>query len=203
MKLRFTKILLLTCALIFARGNWFALAQSNGVPGSTDYSAFSRFISARNIFDPNRYAKIGSRPRPRPRPYTYSKSAPTFSLVGTMSYGKGLFAFFDGNDSDLKKILKVNGEIADYTVTKISPTVVTLQSADKKQIELRVGDLMRQESGHWELAGQGEVPTGTSSPISGNGETPAAAENNSVPSTGNSAADEVLKRLMQQKEQEK
>ena len=32
------------------------VAQSNGVPGPTDYATFSRFITDRNIFDPNRYA---------------------------------------------------------------------------------------------------------------------------------------------------
>jgi hypothetical protein len=202
MKLRFKKILLLLCALIFARENWFALAQST-VPGPTDYSAFSKFVSSRNIFDPNRYPR-NTRVRPtRINHRLTSNSAPTFSLVGTMSYGKGRFAFFDGNNSDLKRILQANGEIADYTVTKISPTTVTLQGADKKNIELQVGDLMRQEGGRWELAGKGEV-SGASS-ISGNAETatPDANNNSAPPSTGNSAADEILKRLMQQKEQEK
>jgi hypothetical protein len=46
------KILLLSFAL--ADGS-LAVAQSNPVPGGTDYARFSQFISERNIFDPNRF----------------------------------------------------------------------------------------------------------------------------------------------------
>ena len=33
------------------------------------------------------------------------RNTPTFTLVGTMSYEKGMFAFFDGNQSNLRKVL--------------------------------------------------------------------------------------------------
>ena len=84
-----------------------------------------------------------------------------FTLVGTMSYEKGMFAFFDGNNSDLRKVLyqsDSNG-IAGYTVAEITPGAVKLQSADKKQtVEMKIGDTMRQEGSEWLLAGQGELP---------------------------------------------
>ena len=35
----------------------FAGAQSNDAPGPTEYPAFSRFITERNIFDPNRFPR--------------------------------------------------------------------------------------------------------------------------------------------------
>jgi hypothetical protein len=122
-----------------------------------------------------------------------------------MSYEKGQFAFFSGNNEDLKKILVQDGSIAGYTVMEISPTQVILQTGDKKKLTMKIGDLMRQESGHWELAGQGEVPAGTgvAEPA-----TPAADESSPATETpsalagGNSAAAEILKRLMQKREQE-
>ena len=80
-------------------------------------------------------------------------------LVGTMSYEKGMFAFFNGNSTDLKKALQAGEKIADYTVTDIAPSVVKLESADKKQqLELKVGDGLRQENGKWVLSGAGELP---------------------------------------------
>ena len=92
---------------------------------------------------------------------------------------------------------------AGYTVTEITPTQVTLQAGDKKNLTLKIGDLMRQESGHWELAGQGEVPAGTSAAESVMpGDSSPASALSSGPAAGNSAAAEILKRLMQKREQE-
>ena len=121
MKLNRIKIILLA-ALALTSG-FVARAQSNRVPGATDYPAFSGFVTDRNIFDPNRV----------PHPFTRracgrgfrtratASSAPAFSLVGTMSYQKGYFAFFSGNDDELKSVLPVSGKIAGYTVTRNCP----------------------------------------------------------------------------------
>ncbi len=137
-------------------------AQSNGVPGPAAYPAFSRFITERNIFDPSRYPRsssTGSAYRPR-----VSRSAPAFTLVGTMSYEKGMFAFFDGNNPDLRKVLyqsDTNG-IAGYTVAEITLAGVKLESAGKKQtVQMKIGDMMRQEGNEWQPAGRGELPAGT------------------------------------------
>src|ERR1035437_67572 len=200
MKTSRTKIIL-TLALALA-GGLGAWAQSNQVPGAEDYAAFSRFITERNIFDANRQPRYSSgRTRTTTRPRTRSSSAPAFTLVGTMSYGKGLFAFFNGNNSDLKKALPVAESIAGYTVVEISQDRVKLESADKKQkVEMKVGDLMRQENGKWEMAGAGELPSGTNSTET----TGANGGENSAAATPSSSSEpnEVLKRLMQLREQE-
>src|ERR1017187_1186083 len=122
-------------ALALANG-FLAAAQSNGVPGPTAYSAFSSFITARNIFDPSRFSR-GSRPARPYRTQQQQRSAPAFTLVGTMSYEKGMFAFFDGNNSDLRKVLYQSdtNSIAGYTVAEISLTGVKLQTAGKKQTD--------------------------------------------------------------------
>ena len=190
-------------ALALANG-WFAAAQSNGVPGPNDYERFSSFITARNIFDPSRYAIIGSRPvRPNRRP-TY---APSFTLVGTMSYGKGMFAFFDGNQPELRKVLyqsNSNG-IAGYVVTEITSTSVKLQTADKKETAtMKIGERMQQEGNRWLPAGQGAMAVST-----GATEGTAPAADSSSPDAGSTSApspalqgNDVLKKLMQQREKE-
>lgn len=194
---QYKKWLALTLAL--ANG-LFAGAQSNGVPGPTAYAAFSRFITERNIFDPNRY------PRSSPAGSTHrshARSAPTFTLVGTMSYEKGMFAFFDGNNSDLRKVLyssDTNG-IAGYTVAEITLTGVRLQSADKKQtVQMKIGEMMRQEGNEWQPAGLGELAANTAEDAA-----PAAESSGSDAGSAPASASEpndVLKKLMQQREQE-
>jgi hypothetical protein len=190
-------------ALALANG-FFAAAQSNGVPGPTAYSAFSQFITERNIFDPGRYPRNSRNFRPTYRP-RISRSAPAFTLVGTMSYEKGMFAFFDGNQSDLRKVLyqsDSNG-IAGFAVAEITISGVKLQTADKKQtVQLKIGDVMRQEGSSWQLAGQGELFAGASA-----GESAAPAADGSSPDASAAPspaleANDVLKKLMQQREQE-
>src|SRR5579862_1681456 len=79
-------------------------SATNNSASPFDYSAF-QLIAERNIFDPNR--------APRSiRNTTQPKTTDSFTLVGTMSYEKGIFAFFDGNSSDYKKVLKPDESIA-------------------------------------------------------------------------------------------
>jgi hypothetical protein len=195
--MKLTRIKIILAAAFTLANGFFAAAQSNGVPGDTDYAKFSQFITERNIFDPNRYPRTrttGYRPRTQPRAHT--AGAPEFTLVGTMSYQKGLFVFFDGNNSDLKKTLAVGGSIAGYTVEEIAPTSVKLLGADKKEIEMKLGNQMRQEGGNWQLTGQSELPA---DPVAT--ETPAAMDSPTSASSSLNGND-VLKRLMQQRQQE-
>jgi len=205
MKLPLSKFFLGLAAVL--TGGAGAFAQSNGVPGPADYAKFSAFVTDRNIFDPNRtphYYSSGSRPRTRTR--TRSTAAPALTLVGTMSYEKGMFAFFNGNDADLKKALRVTEKIADYTVVDISPNRVTLETADKKkQFDMKVGDAMRQENGRWVFADAGEPPAGTSSPETTAGSSsPDSSSESAAPAAPSSANEpnDVLKRLMQLREKE-
>jgi len=191
------KWLVLALALV---NGYFAGAQSNGVPGPTAYAAFSRFITERNIFDPNRYAHSSTRPYQSTRPI---RSTPTFTLVGTMSYEKGMFAFFDGNDSDLRKVLyesDTNG-IAGFTVSEITLTGVKLQTADKKQtVRMKIGEMMRQEGNEWQPAGRGELAANTvesAAPTPGSSGADVSTTSSSV-----SEPNDVLKKLMQLREKE-
>ena len=186
-------------AMALAAG-FIATAQNNGVPGPTDYPSFSRFITDRNIFDPNRVPHSPSAPR---NYRIMAHVVPTFSLVGTMSYSKGLFAFFDGTDPDLRKVLAQSGNIAGYTVTKITPEGVELQSADKSRVvELKVGDMMRQENqGDWQFAGHGELASNESS-NEASVSSGSAASNSPDPAPSSGPASDVLKKLMEQRAQE-
>jgi hypothetical protein len=196
------KILLLSLAL--ANGSLVG-AQSNSIPGDTDYARFSQFISERNIFDPNRFPHevhtshhhVAQR----------SNSAPAFTLVGTMSYQKGMFAFFSGNTYDLKKILPVSGTIAGYAVTEVTPNSVKIQGADKKEIVLQIGDQMREENNGWQLLALGDAPAGSgtgesSSSAPDNSSASSAADSTTVVPSASVSNNDVLKRLMQLREQE-
>jgi hypothetical protein len=120
-----------------------------------------------------------------------------------MSYEKGMFAFFDGNNSDLRKVLyqsDSNG-IAGFIVAEITLTGVKLQTADKKQtVQMKIGEMMRQEGSVWQPAGRGELPASTA-------ESAAPAVDGSSSDAGTapssaSAPNDVLKKLMQLREQE-
>ena len=145
-----------------------AAAQTTNAPAATnatDYSAF-QVIVERNIFDPNRYAHT-----PRSRRHSISPSAPWFSLVGTLSSRNGMLAFFDGNDSDYRKVLSPDGVIAGYKVVEITLRGAKLEAAGKPVV-MKVGAQMRQQGkGEWQLAESGELPAATT----GN-ETPATDE---------------------------
>ena len=171
---------------------FFANAQStNDSSSTTDFSSFQAIVQ-RNIFDPNRYPRQGREPRHRDR------GAPTFSLAGTMSYRKGMFAFFSGTSSDYQKAVQVGGTIAGYTVAKIDFDGVQLQLAGK-EIDMKVGSAMRQDGGNWELSQPGnwtpDSTTDTDSENQSTNETPAV----SLPTEG--AASDTLKRLMERRAQ--
>jgi hypothetical protein len=120
-----------------------------------------------------------------------------------MSYEKGMFAFFDGNNSDLRKVLyssDTNG-IAGYTVAEITLTEVKLQSADKKQtVQMKIGEMMRQEGTEWLPAGRGELATSTTESPASTAES-FGSDAGSAPASA-SEPNDVLKKLMQQREQE-
>jgi hypothetical protein len=198
MKLTSFKTGLLLAAMLAPGAN--AFAQQNP-PGAQDYAAFSRFITDRNIFDPNRQPHYTSTYRPRTRPRSHVNQAPDLQLVGTMSYEKGLFAFFNGNDADLKQALPVAGKIAGQTILEISANQVRLESGDKKdQLVLKVGEGLRKENGRWVRTEGDSLPE--TAPASGTGENSNAAPDASATPASVAEPNEVLKRLMQLREKE-
>lgn len=171
-----------------------AAAGTNNGPVSLDYSAF-KLIVDRNIFDPNRVphrpgeVRVASKPR----------SIDYVTLVGTMSYEKGTFAFFDGTSSEYKKALKLTDSIAGYKVTNITPNSVKL-AAGTNELQLSVGaQLRREEDGPWLAAGQSRSYAATTPSASTNAA--ATTTTGSDPASGGSES-ETLKRLMQKREKE-
>jgi len=124
------------------------------------------------------------------------------TLVGTMSYDKGLFAFFDSNNQDMKKIIGAGDEIGIYTVKDITKNLVTLAGKDKKEFTMKVGEQMRQESGVWQVSeavdsGSSPAPAeATGANDSSTGATDAQPAEAATPSS-NLEANDVLKRLME------
>ena len=195
--------LILTLLAFTLAGGSAALAQSNKVPGPEDYGSFSRFITDRNIFDPNRQPHYSSGDRPRVRVHTHIPvSAPSFAFVGAMNYSKGLFAFFSGNSAEYKKILVNQQDIAGYIVSDISLTGVTLDSADKKEhLELKVGDVMRQVDNKWVLTGPGEI-TGSADTSSASSSPASSSTTTSSTPAASGPTSDILQRLKQLREKE-
>ena len=205
--MKFTRIKIILLGAVAVVGNFSATAQSN-TPGDADYTKFSGFITDRNIFDPNRVPHNSRSTPTRTKTRTRTKTAgtPGITLVGTMSYEKGMFAFFNATDSDLKKILPAGGELAGYTVKEVSATAVTLVGADKKELRMKIGDQLHQDGNVWKLS---DEPAG-SSPAS----EPAAATTENENSSGSPAeapaatpsanlgGNDVLKRLMEKRAKE-
>jgi len=190
-----------TALALLLASNLFAAAQFTNSPGPTDYGAFGRFISDRNIFDSARYPRTPGTPVRRTPSRPRSAPVPMFTFVGSMSYGKGTFAFFDGNNSEYRKALQTSGQIAGYTVKEISLDSVKLE-AGGKQIEMKVGAQLRQESrDEWQLVG-----ASAATPITADSSAPTASAasttTSSVAPSSSVEANEVLKRLMKLREQE-
>ena len=122
-----------------------APASSNTRP------AFPTFknITERNIFNTKRSATYVRTERPTTRRFSRSDS---FALVGTLSYEKGPFAFFEGSSSDFQKVLKQDDSIAGFKIAEIQPSLVKLASPSN-QIELKIGmQLARQDEGAWQVS---------------------------------------------------
>jgi hypothetical protein len=121
--------------------------QTNGV-AALSYDSF-RLISDRNIFNPNRYARSTTRTGTRPSSTRPAARVESFTLLGTMAYEKGVFAFFDGSSSDYRKALQAGEEIDGFRIARIAPEQIQLE-AGTNVIELRVGMQMRREDeGDW------------------------------------------------------
>jgi hypothetical protein len=167
-----------------------AAAETNAHPSSSrvDFSAF-HLVTERNIFNPQR-SERGDNRRSESRAPEKRVRRDSFLLLGTMSYEKGRFAFFDGSNSDYRKVLKPAETIAGFKITAVQPTCVRLETTNGQIIDLCVGmQMSKQEQEDWRVS----EPTvsSSSSPSSG---TEAAANGG--------AADDIVKRLLQRREQE-
>lgn len=198
-------------------------AGGAGPAARTEFESF-RLIFERNIFNPNRSARSSGEGETRREPERRVRTE-SFALVGTMSYEKGRFAFFDGSSSDYRKVLRPTETIAGYTVAEVAPAQVILRGTNQHDVVLPVGmQMQRHDEGEWTLAARADGSGGSAA-------AGAAAENSDVlqrmlqrrereagpepqaaaeppvrPAPSATAApnenDEVLKRLLQKREQE-
>ena len=195
-----------------------AAAQStNRAAGRVDYSSF-RGISERNIFNASRSGGRVATTREVRRPARVD----TVTLVGTLQSGNGWVAFFDGSGADYRKALNAQGRIAGYTITQVAFNSVQLETKDKK-LSLRVGHSLRRENGgEWKVStggGMASTVSGSTSssrydrnrtdrsretPRTDGRETTEAgpADAESPADVVSDAVDEVLRRLMEQRERE-
>ena len=170
-----------------------AAAQTTNAVDTTNATGFAAFqvISQRNIFDKNRQPHSGVRPAPR--------VVDSFSLLGTMSYAKGTFAFFDGSTPTFRKVLEVGGKIAGFKVAAIAPDSATLVDGTNRVVLKVTSQLRRDVAGHWVPSAE---PAAYSENAGASGSGPAFSDNANPPaSPGNAnAALERLMRLRQQQE---
>ena len=166
---------------------------TNG-PTTLDYSSF-KVVVDKNIFDPNRTPRgsIG------PRNFLKPKSFDSLTLVGTMTYEKGTFAFFDGTSAEYKKALKLADAIAGYKLTNIAANGVKLASGTN-ELDLSIGaQLRREEDGPWLLSSQSSSYAAAPASTSTN---TAASTSIGSDSTSGSAESDIIRRLMQKREKE-
>jgi len=159
-------------------------------PARLDLDSF-RLIWERNIFNPNRSGRYTRTPPPvRRREPDRRAPVESFALMGTMSYEKGNFAFFEGSGSQYQKVLETSNTIGGYTITEITQAHVKLESTNGQAIELPVGmQMRRQEEGEWTVSERAQASGGYSRSSS--------SSNSSGPESS-----EALKRLMERREQE-
>ena len=185
-----------------------------------DYPSF-RIITDRNIFNPNRSPR-STRTYER-RDYRRPTRVESFSLVGTLTYDKGPFAFFDGSSYQFKKAVRPNETIASFKLLEVFHDKVKLASGSN-MVELTMGTQMRREDeGAWKLANSSESyssstsatlasttssanSTNVTSEASAPGNEPTtvagASTNSQPPAASSSSESDVLKRLMERREKE-
>ena len=158
-------------------------------PARLDLESF-RIIWERNIFNPNRspynrFTRTETRREPGRR-----RRIESFALVGTMSYEKGRFAFFEGSISQYQKVLEASNTIGDYTISEITTSHVKLQGTNGQAIEMPVGmQMKREEEGEWMLSERAETPETVRTSLS-------------TTSSSSGGSSEALKRLLERREQE-
>ncbi len=189
----------LTVPLLLLLGALLAMeAQEANPPSRRDYSAF-RIIAERNIFNPNRSGRSG---RSAARAASEGRVAtPSFALVGTMCYEQGRFAFFDGSSSEYRKALEPADSIAGYKIAAITPGHVKLESTNGPPVELAVGmQMKKQDEESSKSVGHSSASAGSLDPSLAADDKTETAEATEADPAG--PADEVLKKLMQKREQE-
>jgi hypothetical protein len=145
-----------------------------------------KIIADRNIFNPNRRARANnSAEEARP------KQTETLTLVGTLVYEKGPYAFFDGTSSDANKVVETGNTIAGFKAVEITGNGVKLEKGSNT-LQLVVGmQLRREEDGDWEVVASSRPQTISTS-----------TSTSPPPADAGSDDNDIVKRLMKQREEE-
>jgi hypothetical protein len=166
-------------AAAFVLAGLAALAQGP-VPAAIPAAAVPSFapfqaIGSYNIFNANR---IGYTPG------VSQLRVDLITLVGTMEYDQRQLALFDSPVREFRQGLHEGDRIADFTVTKITPTGVVL-TRDAKPVTLALGQqLRRPEGGTWSVG------------VARRAAPAAAAAAPAIPSD----ATDILRQLMEQRQ---
>jgi len=123
-----------------------------------------KIVAERNIFNANRRPGTANRPPSRTERPPRTEA---FSVIGTLLYEEGNFAFFAGTESGYNKVLKQGDTIGGCKITGVTQDSVRLLNGEN-EIDLAMGlQMKRQEEGNWELVvGTASSTSSTSSPSS-------------------------------------
>src|SRR5688572_26430754 len=99
-------------SLIDARAQEATNSAATAPAAAVDPASFEAFkmLAQKNIFDPNRAAPG----QPRPQVEQAPRRTEAFTLVGSIAYEKGEFAFFEGTSPEYRKSVKAGDSIASY-----------------------------------------------------------------------------------------
>ena len=180
---------------------FFSLLPVVAPAQTVDFSGF-RIISQRNIFNLTRVPPRTSRGTAVQAPPTFVDA---FSLVGTLTYDKGEFAFFDGTRPEYQKALQPTNSIGGYKLVAVLPTSVRLETRGT-QFEMKLGmQLRRDEKSAHLYADSFGATTYDSASAAATNAAPMLSTSSATSTSGGDAspaASEILKRLMQKREQE-
>lgn len=187
---------LIIAGLMFAAAHGALAAETNAAASKassrTDYVSF-RVIADRNIFNPHRAKGVPNRPPPTRTEPERRIQMDRFALLGTMSYEKGRYAFFDGSSSEFRKVAKPEDSIAGFKIAEVAPTCVKLVLTNGQLLELCVGMQMKKsEEQGWQLAGKADAAAGTTT----------RSSSGSSSSSSGPESEDVLKRLLEKRSQE-
>lgn len=185
-------IIILTLGLLFTTGPAALADDETNSSNGLDFNSF-KIVSERNIFNPNRFPSRGSRTQTR------AVKVDSFTLLGTMSYEKGRFAFFDGSSYEYHKTLKPADTIAGYRIAEVGSYGVKLLAASNQVINLSIGMQMRRmDGGPWGLLSHAEPIASNSGSGSNGSGTPAQIPSDvaAKAATMSGADGDALKRLM-------
>ena len=199
-------------ALIALAGGFAVLlvnaAESEATPATEaptrqgiDFESYS-FILDNNIFDSNRQDRARLEAERR-RNQQSSIPINRFALVGTMHNEGDAFAFFTGTDRDFRSVLKIDQEIAGYTVKEINKEIVKLEK-DGETIEFGIGmEMTRKGDDPWELIKSSQsdwrASVGNDRSRRDSGST---SSNQASPSPLTGAKSDILKKMMERRRQQ-